>query len=93
MGDHAGFDAVAKPEQYRRALQAAGFEILSERNRRDFALAYFHQLQSRMLDSERPTPLALHTLMGERRQSQIRNMIENLSVGRIAPFEVVARKT
>lgn len=86
-------NAVAGPEQYRNALQSAGFEILSERNRRDFALAYFHQLQSKMSAADRPAPLGLHTLMGERRQGQVRNMIENISIGRIAPFEMIARKT
>ena len=86
-------NAVAEPEQYRDALATAGFEILSERNRRDFALAYFKQLQSRASAATGPGPLGLHTLMGERRQDQVRNMIESISIGRIAPFEFVARKT
>ena len=30
--------------------------------------------------------------MGERRQANVRNMIENISAGRIAPFEMIARK-
>jgi hypothetical protein len=30
--------------------------------------------------------------MGERRQGQARNMIENISGGRIAPIELIARK-
>jgi ubiquinone/menaquinone biosynthesis C-methylase UbiE len=37
--------AVAEPGQYRRALQAAGFAVIAERNRRDFALAFFEQLR------------------------------------------------
>jgi ubiquinone/menaquinone biosynthesis C-methylase UbiE len=85
-------NAIAEPEQYRSALRAAGFEIVSERNRRDFALAYFHQLQSKMSGAEAPPPLGLHTLMGDRRRDQVRNMIENISAGRIAPFELIARK-
>ena len=51
-------NAVAAPEQYRSALQPAGFEVLSERNRRDFALAYFKQLQSKMSAADGPGPLA-----------------------------------
>lgn len=86
-------NAIAEPELYRNALQSAGFEILSERNRRDFALAYFHQLQSNMSASDGPQPLGLHTLMGKRRHGQVRNMIESISIGRIAPFEMIARKT
>jgi ubiquinone/menaquinone biosynthesis C-methylase UbiE len=86
-------NAAARPDQYRSALQSAGFEILSERNRSGFALAYFNQLRSMMSAADRLPPLGLHTLMGERRKDQVRNMIENISGGRIAPFEMIARKT
>jgi hypothetical protein len=72
-------------------LQSAGFDILSERDRTDFALAHF-QLQSKMAASDKPSPLGLHTLMGERRREQVRNMIESISAGRIAPIEMIARK-
>ncbi|TIM67985.1 MAG: hypothetical protein E5Y52_10090 [Mesorhizobium sp.] len=34
-------NAIAAPDQYRDTLSAAGFEILSERERRDVALHYF----------------------------------------------------
>jgi ubiquinone/menaquinone biosynthesis C-methylase UbiE len=84
--------AVAAVERYRQALQRAGFEILSERNRRDFALAYFSDLKSRTPAAGGPTPLGLHTLMGERRPHQIKNMFESISARRIAPFELIARK-
>jgi SAM-dependent methyltransferase len=85
-------NAVAEPEQYRSGLRSAGFEILRERNRRDFALAYFNQMQLRMSAPGGPAPLGLHTLMGERRRDQVRNMVKNISLGRIAPFELIARK-
>jgi ubiquinone/menaquinone biosynthesis C-methylase UbiE len=84
--------AVAAVERYRQALQRAGFEILSERNRRDFALAYFSDLKSRTPAAGGPAPLGLHTLMGERRPHQIKNMFESISARRIAPFELIARK-
>jgi SAM-dependent methyltransferase len=84
-------NAIGRPEQYDKALRAAGFGILSERNRRDFALAYFTRAQSKLAAG--PGPLGLHTLMGERRRDQVRNMIENVSAGRIAPVEIIARKT
>jgi SAM-dependent methyltransferase len=85
-------NAVATPDQYRNALRAAGFELLSERNRRDFALTYFARLKSKMATADGPGPLGLHTLMGERRQRQVPNMIENISNGLIAPFEMIAQK-
>jgi SAM-dependent methyltransferase len=85
--DH--IDAVSDPEVYRCALTAAGFNLISERNRRDFALAYFAGLKT-SIDS--PPPLGLHTLMGARRKAQVQNMIANISAGIIAPFELVAQK-
>jgi ubiquinone/menaquinone biosynthesis C-methylase UbiE len=84
--------ALAKPQQYRNALHAAGFELLSERNRRDFALVYFGLQQSKMTAADGPGALGLHTLMGERRQRQVPNMIANISNGLIAPFEMIAQK-
>jgi ubiquinone/menaquinone biosynthesis C-methylase UbiE len=83
---------VESPERYKRALERAGFEILSERNRKDFALAYFNDLRSRASAASGPVPLGLQTLMGERRQDQIKNMIESISTGIIAPVELIVRK-
>lgn len=85
-------NSVAEPQRYQTALWSAGFDLVLERNRKDFALAYFDQLKATMSDAKSPTPLGLHTLMGERRKDQVRNMIENISSGRIAPFEMIARK-
>jgi ubiquinone/menaquinone biosynthesis C-methylase UbiE len=85
-------NAITGPEQYKHALKSAGFEIISERNRRDFALAYFKLQQENLSTPDGPGPLGLHTLMGERRKDQVRNMIENISAGRIAPLELIARK-
>ncbi len=84
--------SVAAAERYKQSLQRAGFEILSERNRRDFGLAYFNDLRSRAPAATAPAPLGLHTLMGERRPHQIKNMLESISSGTIAPVELIARK-
>jgi ubiquinone/menaquinone biosynthesis C-methylase UbiE len=84
---------VRGPEDYKRALERAGFEILLERNRRDFALAYFADQKARSLAAGASGALSLHTLMGERRQDQIRNMTAGILNGIIAPCELIARKT
>lgn len=84
--------AVAWPGDYKAALRAAGFTILAERDRRDFALKHFAQQRASVSASSGPPPLGLHTLMGERRQLQVRNMIDNISAGRIAPVEILALK-
>ena len=88
----AASSAVAKPAQYRAALQAAGFSVVAERNRRDFALAFFDQLRARTAAAGGPPPLGLHILMGRNTPDKVQNMIENISNGRIAPVELLARK-
>lgn len=84
--------AVAAPERYRSALKAAGFEVVSERNRREYALDFFAKLRARMAAAGGPPPLGLHVLMGEGRAEKMANMVENISKGRIAPVEMIARK-
>jgi ubiquinone/menaquinone biosynthesis C-methylase UbiE len=84
--------AVAGPGDYKAALRSAGFAILGERDRRDFAQEHFAQQRTKISASSGPPPLGLQTLMGERRQLQVRNMIYNISAGKIAPVEIIARK-
>ena len=83
--------AIAKPA-HREALQAAGFSVVAERNRRDFALAFFDQLRAKTAAAGGPPPLGLHILMGRNTPDKVQNMIQNISNGRIAPVELLARK-
>jgi hypothetical protein len=92
LTDRPELSAVGSPQRYKRALELAGSNILSERNRRDFALAYFADLKARAMAAGELAPLGLHTLMGERRQDQIKNMIASISTGIITPVELIARK-
>mgnify|MGYP005816487637 CR=1 FL=1 len=84
--------AVAEPAQYRNALQAAGFTITAELNRRDFALAFFQQLRARTMAAGGPPPLGLHILMGKTAPEKIQNMTQNILKGLLAPVEMIARK-
>ena len=74
------------------ALQAAGFSVVAERNRRDFALAFFDQLRARTAAGGSPPALGLHILMGRNTPDKVQNMIQNISSGCIAPVELIARK-
>ena len=85
--------AVAEPEAYRSALRSTGFALVSERDRREFALTYFDHLRSQASANNSQPPLGLHTLMGNRRKDQVRNMVQNISMGRIAPVELIARRS
>ena len=85
--------SVSPPATYKLALDLAGLNILFERNRRDFALEFFAQLQTRVGSADGPPPLGIHMLMGDTRAVKMKNMIENISRNLIAPVEIVAEKT
>jgi len=76
---------------YRRHLESAGFKVLKERSRRDFAKEFFRQMRARAAASGGPPPLGLHLLMGAETPQKVANMIDNLERGLIAPTEIVAR--
>lgn len=84
--------AVGSPEEYREALRAAGFSVTVERNRHDFAMDFFANLQTATADGEGPPPLGLHVLMGQTGPVKIKNMIANISRNLVAPVEIVAVK-
>lgn len=83
--------AVASPDEYKKALREAGFDIVAERNRQAFALAFFDRLREASAAGG-PPPLGLHLLMGETAPAKIQNMIANVSEGRVAPVELIAQK-
>jgi len=84
--------AVGTPTEYREALEAVGFRITAERNRRDFALEFFARLQANASAGDGPPPLGTHILMGQTAPTKVRNMFENISENRIAPVELIAEK-
>ncbi len=84
--------AVATPADYREALEGAGFAISAERDRRDFALEFFAELSARAAQADGPPPLGIHVLMGKSRAEKVKNMVANITVGLIAPVEMIARK-
>ena len=78
--------------QYRKVLEHAGFKISVEQNRRDFALTYFDKLSATNTADGGVPPLGLHIVMGKDRPKKIKNMIDNIVEGRVAPFEIIAKK-
>ncbi len=73
-------------------MESAGFNIVAQRNRREFALEFFDQLQKKVDAASGSPPLGLHILMGETASVKVRNMIENISRNLIAPVEIIAEK-
>ena len=84
--------ALATPEDYRKALADSGFEMTEERDRREFAAEFFAALRKRIDAAGGPPPLGLHILLGEAAAIKIRNMVDNVATGRVAPVEMIARK-
>lgn len=84
---------LATTDDYRKALQDAGFSITSESNRRDFGLEFFKQMKAKTEAMGGPPPLGLHTLMKESTPIKLKNMIDNIMAGLIAPVEMIVRKT
>lgn len=82
---------VASATTYRQLLEEAGFEILKERSRREFAIEFFNQLRARIVQAGGPPPLGLHLLMGPTAPQKVVNMIDNLERGLVAPTEIVCR--
>lgn len=83
--------ALASPEDYRAALEAAGFAVEREEDRTGFAQDFFAQLAAAQSAQDGPPPLGLHLIMGEHTGLKVQHMVQNISVGRIAPVEMIAR--
>jgi MPBQ/MSBQ methyltransferase len=75
---------------YRSALHAAGFEIVSERDRRALALETFKQMRARASRGG-PPPLGLHIVTGPTAPQKVANMIAGVERGLIVPVEIIAR--
>jgi ubiquinone/menaquinone biosynthesis C-methylase UbiE len=82
---------VVSPADYRRGLEAAGFSIVKERNRSDFAREAFDQVAQRIKENGgAPPPLGIHILMKRDVPEKLANVMTNLKKGLIAPTELVA---
>lgn len=89
---HAGLSSVAPPSLYRQALSGAGFEVIAERNRRDFAITFFENLRAKQQAAGAPPPIGLHQVMGPDAPIKMANLLESLKAGRLGPCEIIARK-
>ena len=85
--------ALASPDEYIDALERAGFKILKQRNRREFAATFFEETRRRLeAAGGTPPPLGVHIAMGDTAPVKVRNMVENIAAGRVAPVEVIAKR-
>lgn len=89
--EDAAFSFVASPSDYRLAAEAAGFELIAERDRSDFASDFFDRVIARFEKAGGPPPVGIHLLMQETGKAKIENYITHLHAGDIAPVEMIFR--
>jgi ubiquinone/menaquinone biosynthesis C-methylase UbiE len=82
---------VVSAAKYREALQAAGFAIIKERDRADFARAFFREVAERTAKAGGPPPLGIHILMKTDVPQKLANYVSSLDAGVIAPIEMICR--
>ena len=86
---HGETSFLEEPSAYRTALAEAGFEILSERDLREPALAFYAEMKTRTAEQGTP-PLGLHVIIGDEAPIRLGNTIEAIERGVIAPIEMIA---
>lgn len=75
---------LASPEGMKEMIVAAGFDILSVEDRRDFALSALGKLQGVLPDNG-------PVVMGENFPVKIGNLIRNIEAGLCAPWQIIGR--
>ena len=72
---------------YRAALAAAGFTVVSERDRREFGIAFVERGMERMASATAVRQM----LMGDEARVMLTHVLEAMREGVIAPVEMLAR--
>ena len=83
---------VETPATYRALLAAEGFEVVKERNRRDFAMDLFGALQAKVIQAGGPSKFGLQIVMGANTSQKVGNMISMIERGTVAPVEMICRR-
>jgi len=89
-------NACDSVDAYIIALQNAGFKVIVNNNRHDFAMNFFNQLQQIQKkqgarNNGGPPPLGLHLIM-DNFPEKMKNLILNLKEERVAPVELILEK-
>lgn len=87
---NSGASFLATPESYHVGAHAAGFELVDEEDRTDFALDFFDRILTTTAVTGLP-PLGLHLLMGDTAREKMINYVINTRSGRMGAREFVFR--
>lgn len=83
---------VASPDDYRRDLDAAGFEVAAEEDLRGPAIEMFGRMSARLAAGEPLPPLNLPLLIGPEAPTMLGNLVAALKAGQVAPVLMVCRR-
>lgn len=83
---------LSTPDQYAEAMRQAGFQLSQSTERGDFALDFFRQARAKAEANGGPPPFGLHLLMRESTPTKVKNMVDGIAAGLIAPVEIIAQK-
>ena len=86
----ASESSVATLEDYRSAIAAAGLQLTAERSRRDFGIEFLERMRKRAAESG-ASSLGPQVLMGPDGPVKMRNVMEAMQRGVLAPVELFAR--
>lgn len=89
----ASHSFIADLPTYLDGLVAAGFDVLTQRNRATFASEFFAAMRARSADAGGPPPLGLHVIMGPDAPTKIANMVGAIEAGTLAPIEVICQRS
>jgi ubiquinone/menaquinone biosynthesis C-methylase UbiE len=89
--EHPGSSFVETSLSYQRLLQAAGFVVERELDRRTQTLELGRAMRAQVAQHGVP-PLGLHVLMGPASRERLANVMIALERGSIAPIELIARR-
>lgn len=83
--DHSFVD---HPETYRRAAARAGLDLVFQRDRSDYAVAFFRKVVA-ATEENGPAPVGLQLIMGPEAQVRYGNVVRATWDGKIGPWEMV----
>jgi len=81
---------VVRIEDYRQALEAAGFRVEHERGRRQFAVEFIERRNAAIASAGSVPVLGVQLLMGEQAPFMMKNVNEAIMKGKLEPVELVA---
>jgi ubiquinone/menaquinone biosynthesis C-methylase UbiE len=80
---------VATGDDYRGALEGAGFRIEHQRSRRQFAVEFIEKRKAALASAGSAPVLGVQLLMGEQAPLMLKNVNTAIADGRLEPVEIV----